>query len=154
MTSINYLTEQFDGHLECSLVFVLSTQVLLVKSFNIFIEDRTQICVSFNYFRHSHCIQFLPVQLIYFAEFLTSFSLWTIFVSTINSLFVAVKNKFKKEDDINAGDLKFNVSNIRDNSSDEEESQEKDIKEEKEEKPPTDPTPQTVCWYLQMLLYD
>lgn len=64
---------------------------------------------------------------------------------TINSLFVAVKNKFKKEDDINAGDLKFNVSNIRDNSSDEEESQEKDIKEEKEEKLPTDPTPQTVC---------
>lgn len=56
-----------------------------------------------------------------------------------------MKNKFKKEDDINAGDLKFNVSNIRDNSSDEEESQEKDIIEEKEEKPPTDPTPQTVC---------
>lgn len=67
------------------------------------------------------------------------------FVFTINSLFVAVKNKFKKEDDINTGDLKFNVSNIRDNSSDEEESQEKDIKEEKEDKLPTDPTPQTVC---------
>lgn len=61
------------------------------------------------------------------------------------SSFVAVKNKFKKDDDINAGDLKFNVSNVKDDSSEEEESQEKDIKREQEEQPPTDPTPQTVC---------
>lgn len=66
--------------------------------------------------------------------------------------FVAVKNKFKKEDDINAGDLKFNVSNVKDNSSDEEEREEKDIiKGEKEEHLPTEPSPQTVCWYRQML---